>query len=104
MIRRPPRSTLFPYTTLFRSQALRPRRRIGLSRDEIQIGERAVGDEHLRAVQHPAIALALCTCPNGLHVRARVRLGDRNSRYGFPFNNSPEIFFDLLRRTRIDQM
>src|SRR3712207_8857535 len=27
MIRRPPRSTLFPYTTLFRSHALRPRRR-----------------------------------------------------------------------------
>src|SRR2546430_8524558 len=25
MIRRPPRSTLFPYTTLFRSQALEPR-------------------------------------------------------------------------------
>src|SRR3712207_8847692 len=25
MIRRPPRSTLFPYTTLFRSVALRPR-------------------------------------------------------------------------------
>src|SRR2546429_6087743 len=24
MIRRPPRSTLFPYTTLFRSQGLRP--------------------------------------------------------------------------------
>src|SRR5258708_28419702 len=27
MIRRPPRSTLFPYTTLFRSPAKRPRRR-----------------------------------------------------------------------------
>src|SRR2546426_7049507 len=26
MIRRPPRSTLFPYTTLFRSRALRPSR------------------------------------------------------------------------------
>src|SRR2546430_11741012 len=26
MIRRPPRSTLFPYTTLFRSAAVRPRR------------------------------------------------------------------------------
>src|SRR5476649_3103413 len=25
MIRRPPRSTLFPYTTLFRSEVLRPR-------------------------------------------------------------------------------
>src|SRR2546430_17086206 len=33
MIRRPPRSTLFPYTTLFRSQALwGERRRVGLWR------------------------------------------------------------------------
>src|SRR5258708_10393487 len=30
MIRRPPRSTLFPYTTLFRSEALRPLQRIGV--------------------------------------------------------------------------
>src|SRR5258708_19150162 len=29
MIRRPPRSTLFPYTTLFRSRAHRPARRRG---------------------------------------------------------------------------
>src|SRR3712207_7342485 len=29
MIRRPPRSTLFPYTTLFRSDRCRPRRRGG---------------------------------------------------------------------------
>src|SRR3712207_7191571 len=29
MIRRPPRSTLFPYTTLFRSRARRVRRRVG---------------------------------------------------------------------------
>src|SRR2546428_10110989 len=28
MIRRPPRSTLFPYTTLFRSQRVRDRRRL----------------------------------------------------------------------------
>src|SRR3712207_7589816 len=28
MIRRPPRSTLFPYTTLFRSQVPPPRRRV----------------------------------------------------------------------------
>src|SRR5256885_10068216 len=31
MIRRPPRSTLFPYTTLFRSQTRRPRRAIAPS-------------------------------------------------------------------------
>src|SRR2546429_4202036 len=36
MIRRPPRSTLFPYTTLFRSPATRPHHRVrrgGRSRD-----------------------------------------------------------------------
>src|SRR5260370_24611238 len=32
MIRRPPRSTLFPYTTLFRSHVPRDRRRRGLVR------------------------------------------------------------------------
>src|SRR5437899_5411959 len=32
MIRRPPRSTLFPYTTLFRSSGLRSRGRRGRSR------------------------------------------------------------------------
>src|SRR5947207_7696939 len=31
MIRRPPRSTLFPYTTLFRSLSLDPDRRVALS-------------------------------------------------------------------------
>src|SRR2546422_5678986 len=36
MIRRPPRSTLFPYTTLFRSDA--ESRRRGLSRMETRIG------------------------------------------------------------------
>src|SRR2546430_9679646 len=40
MIRRPPRSTLFPYTTLFRSRALGPGRILG--------EERAVG-LHVRA-------------------------------------------------------
>src|SRR3712207_9003690 len=35
MIRRPPRSTLFPYTTLFRS---RP--------DAERVGQRVLGDEH----------------------------------------------------------
>src|SRR3712207_8609173 len=33
MIRRPPRSTLFPYTTLFRSAALRERVRVRLDRN-----------------------------------------------------------------------
>src|SRR5438034_6687971 len=42
MIRRPPRSTLFPYTTLFRSIMLLPK---NLLRDEIQAGHRAGGGD-----------------------------------------------------------
>src|SRR2546427_4553547 len=49
MIRRPPRSTLFPYTTLFRSPRRRPdaadRRRLALSRGP---------SRHGRAVRRPA--------------------------------------------------
>src|SRR5215213_10822272 len=44
MIRRPPRSTLFPYTTLFRSQSLHP-----LGIDALGHGE--LGDE-LRSEEH----------------------------------------------------
>src|SRR2546430_3132642 len=41
MIRRPPRSTLFPYTTLFRSVLMRddlgkPRRQVGIQAEAIQ--------------------------------------------------------------------
>src|SRR3712207_6886954 len=42
MIRRPPRSTLFPYTTLFRSTSDPPvrARGPGLARDEPRLGDR----------------------------------------------------------------
>src|SRR3712207_8842995 len=38
MIRRPPRSTLFPYTTLFRSDPLRPRDDRGVHPDHGAVG------------------------------------------------------------------
>src|SRR3712207_5627645 len=41
MIRRPPRSTLFPYTTLFRSA--------GLAREDVFITTKLHNDDHLRA-------------------------------------------------------
>src|SRR3712207_7848061 len=41
MIRRPPRSTLFPYTTLFRSDRARPRVRDGGSRRRVAPARRA---------------------------------------------------------------
>src|SRR2546430_12669534 len=48
MIRRPPRSTLFPYTTLFRSRAAFVLRRARLCRDRLRhlgMGKRAA-DQH----------------------------------------------------------
>src|SRR3712207_8755446 len=46
MIRRPPRSTLFPYTTLFRSiRLVRDQLRRGARRDQaMEAGDRAAGD------------------------------------------------------------
>src|SRR5438067_10633406 len=54
MIRRPPRSTLFPYTTLFRSQLgighLRPLARPAAS--EPTPGDNATGQFHIRSEEH----------------------------------------------------
>src|SRR2546425_5294630 len=44
MIRRPPRSTLFPYTTLFRSQARDPCSRCGWRGAEPAVGTRGTPD------------------------------------------------------------
>src|SRR3712207_7627356 len=52
MIRRPPRSTLFPYTTLFRSRAVTPR---GAPRD-LARAARASGAPHPRGRGVPARA------------------------------------------------
>src|SRR3712207_7768119 len=39
MIRRPPRSTLFPYTTLFRSRSVHPLQQLGVRGLEVDDGE-----------------------------------------------------------------
>src|SRR2546430_13084317 len=58
MIRRPPRSTLFPYTTLFRSlapAALRERRAGGEKhreqRDDVHLAQRHRSEEHTSELQ-----------------------------------------------------
>src|SRR5258708_10744717 len=50
MIRRPPRSTLFPYTTLFRSVSVRGDLPVILPQNEVSVLARA-GD-HLRSEEH----------------------------------------------------
>src|SRR5260364_472009 len=52
MIRRPPRSTLFPYTTLFRSHR-RPRRRPSGNRPRSPGANRGRSEEHTSELQSP---------------------------------------------------
>src|SRR3712207_8851763 len=47
MIRRPPRSTLFPYTTLFRSLVVAPQSSGQDGYSEISFDERIIGDDLL---------------------------------------------------------
>src|SRR3712207_6871106 len=49
MIRRPPRSTLFPYTTLFRSQGRDAERREGDRRRGAEVADAAPGPRRARA-------------------------------------------------------
>src|SRR3712207_8335650 len=65
MIRRPPRSTLFPYTTLFRSPGTAQPPEPGLTRLPLGVGRRRAGDAHHRDRDLPA----------GLE----VQVGDRKS-------------------------
>src|SRR2546430_7987049 len=52
MIRRPPRSTLFPYTTLFRSRSSRPSPPGPTSRSwSREIGRRSRSEEHTSELQ-----------------------------------------------------
>src|ERR1051325_2849820 len=55
MIRRPPRSTLFPYTTLFRSQAGEDLR--GVGGQLARVGERETlrSEEHTSELQSPYV-------------------------------------------------
>src|SRR5256885_3181514 len=44
MIRRPPRSTLFPYTTLFRSHELEAEHQVRLDQREVDLGHALLED------------------------------------------------------------
>src|SRR5258708_11996494 len=102
MIRRPPRSTLFPYTTLFRSRDLdRVARRDG----EGDVGQRRRGrggaTQHLGGEQRDALAHD----PE----RDRARLDDADpDRKSTPLNSSHHIisyaafFLKKKKQTSID--
>src|SRR2546427_9432921 len=77
MIRRPPRSTLFPYTTLFRSALADPTRRQIL--EELKDGERAAGEIASRFDISGPKETACCT---GLD-RKSTRLNSSHSQISY---------------------
>src|SRR2546426_1799209 len=74
MIRRPPRSTLFPYTTLFRSRDLRRRDEHGALADR-QVDRLARRPAAAVGTRHQAVLLALELDPG----RRAEAEGDRKS-------------------------
>src|SRR5256885_11771045 len=53
MIRRPPRSTLFPYTTLFRSRDLGEAFGLGQAEHQVHVLHRLRSEEHTSELQSP---------------------------------------------------
>src|SRR2546430_3163461 len=76
MIRRPPRSTLFPYTTLFRSAGLRRHPRAGAGEGG------AACQAHLRGAQARCLAPALRR-PAGDGDRKSTRLNSSHSQISY---------------------
>src|SRR3712207_8239217 len=72
MIRRPPRSTLFPYTTLFRS---------GIQvEDRCQIELRAAADHQLGGVADPPLIRPVGVELAGEHIRSEEHTSELQSR------------------------
>src|SRR4051794_41409795 len=60
MIRRPPRSTLFPYTTLFRSRSRRPAgSRMPQAASPSRQTPSSRSEEHTSELHHPSISYAV---------------------------------------------
>src|SRR3712207_8454183 len=102
MIRRPPRSTLFPYTTLFRSDVRHPagpvERRVEVghvddveaAEDLLRLGERAVGGQRV----------AVAAADGRRRLRRLKRLADRKStRLNSSHANISYAVFCLKKKT-----
>src|SRR3712207_7300926 len=85
MIRRPPRSTLFPYTTLFRSRRVRRDagrryRRVLLVREE-HLAD--VGPEGIECRLHPAVALVAAVTKPDHEDRKSTRLNSSHANISY---------------------
>src|SRR3712207_7488081 len=82
MIRRPPRSTLFPYTTLFRSRHRGPAQLLGrVAHERERLARVDADDAHARRQPREGQTLALVVAPRlfGVLPRRDVVVEDRKS-------------------------
>src|SRR3712207_7584149 len=77
MIRRPPRSTLFPYTTLFRSQ---PRQLRAAEARQVH-GDAAVGRHERREVEQPVLPAAAESVDPDDRRAVAARVDDRSEEH-----------------------
>src|SRR4051794_41752215 len=102
MIRRPPRSTLFPYTTLFRSGRLlhRQRHRRRATRRRTADGpdreRRARSEEHTSELQSPVHLVCRLLLEKKKQLSARIMSSAENVG---SFTTSPCIYTDFVRTT-----
>src|SRR2546430_14793467 len=75
MIRRPPRSTLFPYTTLFRSRALVEPANLGYIKNVLGLSELVIPGEDSRNKQLREIQQLLASAPIVLPMNGDVSRG-----------------------------
>src|SRR2546422_3602518 len=87
MIRRPPRSTLFPYTTLFRSRDLHGREQQRLQRGlGIRVSDGRIQGRRYRDCQHPHAELRrseehTSELQSRLHLVCRLLLEKKKKKY-----------------------
>src|SRR3712207_6931801 len=84
MIRRPPRSTLFPYTTLFRSrkaakelEVVSPLSKAGVGKAEVRVLAKYLG---LPSWDKPALACLSSRFPYGQEIRSEEHTSELQSR------------------------
>src|SRR2546425_8366054 len=97
MIRRPPRSTLFPYTTLFRSPDPSERRRVAVLDDDEALGD-SVAQDVLRSEEHTSELQSLAYLVCRLLLEKKKKINDAHihvSRSALP--SAPLTHRRLLR-------
>src|SRR3712207_7532046 len=97
MIRRPPRSTLFPYTTLFRSRGLVGG---GLFGGGILLVHEATGKEPKADLPEPAALLLVITVGAGIVLGALGGRDRKSTRLNSSHANISYAVFCLHKKTR----